>query len=347
MLAPTLISVLQILATRSTKAQVKEQLNIATQTKQVIPLDLNAIETAFYRDLENRFLYEAGCDESGNLEPGRQFNPTLLATHLLKLRQACTHPQVVNNALGGRLGAPNSVLRSIDDVLATMLETVVNELNSDRLLLAKKRITRAMIVLGDNAREGRQDSARVELENLLPELKDRISVLDGEIRSARFKGPGYEFPPDKEVKKMIESNGESEISMKEEEMEIKEDEDEEESGDEVNGGNSQTRSVHVGQLRNRRRDWMEQLHRVHQFLGNIYFQLGELEEGQTEGKVKWKSMEDDSYAEAEIIRSQMLIEPRNHIDKCLSEFKGGSEKLDLKIEELHPVQEFGSGGIAR
>lgn len=106
LLAPALVSALQVLVTRTMKASVQSELNIATQTRTLVPLELNGIELAFYKDLLHRFFVEAGCDENGNLEEDKSFDRQVLRNHLLYLRQCCLHPQQVSgSALNGALGA--------------------------------------------------------------------------------------------------------------------------------------------------------------------------------------------------------------------------------------------------
>ncbi|MCO5601878.1 hypothetical protein L7F22_056004 [Adiantum nelumboides] len=242
MMAPTLISVLQILATRTTKSQVQSELTIPPQVKQLISLDFTGIELVFYQDMLRNFHSEAGCDETGYLPPGHQFNPALLSNHLTRLRQACTHPQVVGRALGGRLGEAHSNLRSIDEVLSTMLESVIAEMNNDRILLVRKKIHRALLFLGTK--------------------KEKI---DGVIKRARIKGPTYDFTSEMEAEGKLRDQDDD-------------DDEEEDSEEETSTNRSKTaRRIRVSALKNRQREWVEQLHRLHQFLGNVYFQKGEQE----------------------------------------------------------------------
>lgn len=356
MMAPTLISVLQILATRTTKSQVQSELTIPPQVKQLISLDFTGIELVFYQDMLRNFHSEAGCDETGYLPPGHQFNPALLSNHLTRLRQACTHPQVVGRALGGRLGEAHSNLRSIDEVLSTMLESVIAEMNNDRILLVRKKIHRALLFLGDKEREDRLEKCKVILENLLPEVKDRISSLDGVIKRARIKGPTYDFTSEMEAEGKLRDQDDD-------------DDEEEDSEEETSTNRSKTaRRIRVSALKNRQREWVEQLHRLHQFLGNVYFQKGEQElkekeelqrskreeeggiENEDEMKIdkesnSWKSLEDSSYASAESTRQLLLSEQKKSVDQCLSALDSGSTKLNILIDDFESEQNFGGGGV--
>lgn len=134
-----------------------------------------------------------------------------------------------------------------------MIDKVKAELNSDRAYL-KNRIQAAQLMLADVTLPNRQDKARVQLETLKEQISERVAQLDEEIKQLSMEEGG----------------------------------DDEDSGDEGMVG-GKTSGQRAGFLRLRKIEWLEQLHRVHHFLGAVYFQMAELKETQS-GRISKPSL---------------------------------------------------------
>lgn len=297
-LVPFLSELLATVGIRHTKEQVQHEMVLPRQERMLVPVEFTSIEAAFYRDVWEESLAALDLDADGAPRSDTwQLDPGKLRGALLRLRQACTHPHVAIRGAGGTTlggagpGAPGGTgsgasymnLRTIDHVLAMMLDTTRAELLSLRLGMLLKRIYRATVLLfapreelqapplpaGAHADDtalveqlrtrSRLLLAREQLETVLPETLDQIAQLEREMRTAQRQGPMYRFS-DEELKRAEREvqNGTAASS-----------------GDAPLAEKVRVRQQHMGGLRNRLRHWVQLLHRVHQFLGHCYFQLGE------------------------------------------------------------------------
>lgn len=77
-----------------------------------------------------------GLDARGvALAPDWTLDVPLLRTSIRKLRQACTHPQVGNVVGGAKTSGPK--VRSIDQVLSSMLDSTARQLLESRRVLVR------------------------------------------------------------------------------------------------------------------------------------------------------------------------------------------------------------------
>jgi E3 ubiquitin-protein ligase SHPRH len=131
------------LALRHTKQSVRDELRLPLQKRFVITMPFTPVEEQHYQSLFQQMCEDCGVDTKGNptseeWDPGDPEVIDLMRTWLVRLRQTALHPEV-----GGRnrraLGRKQGPLRTVDDVLAAMLEQSEISIRSDQraLLLSK------------------------------------------------------------------------------------------------------------------------------------------------------------------------------------------------------------------
>jgi len=130
-----------ILALRHSKQSVRDELKLPAQRRYVITMPFTPIEEQHYQELYNQMCAECGLDNQGapvidEWDP-ESFSDSM-RRWLVRLRQTALHPEV-----GGRnrkaLGQKDGPLRTVDQVLSTMMENTDLSIRTDqRTLLATK-----------------------------------------------------------------------------------------------------------------------------------------------------------------------------------------------------------------
>lgn len=142
------------LAVRTTKAQVKDEFQLPTQTRYIVPIEFGKVERTIYDDVLETALAQLHVDARGVAAfSGWQMDLSALRNWLHKLRQACTHPQVggagkIEKIIGQR------GIKSMEEVLETMVENTEDQLVIDRrrkigLLLRRSHL----LILGQETNE--------------------------------------------------------------------------------------------------------------------------------------------------------------------------------------------------
>ena len=289
--APALVSTLRTLCMRHTKAAVAHEMDLPPQTRSIVPIEFTAIEAAFYADVWRDALDAMGLNEKGQ-PTSSDWQPNLaeMRNQLLLLRQACTHPQVAVQFRGGMVG--NHALRSLDDVLALMIDGTRSDLATARLGLYDRRILKAILTLYYR-QESRHLVVEAQLQDLYRELRGDAESLEADITAARRDGPLYEFT-DKELQ--LEDNEKARRSaaagregFDEPDLELDGDDEAALAGPSSASASEWQqlcadqgylerryhRRKHTFSLRQRLRSLILRVHQVEQFLGNLYFQRGE------------------------------------------------------------------------
>jgi E3 ubiquitin-protein ligase SHPRH len=136
-------SIFKQLALRHTKQFVRDELRLPVQQRYVITMPFTPIEEQHYQSLFQQMCEDCGLDRQGNplrddWDPEEHRVVEQMRTWLIRLRQTALHPDV-----GGRnrraFGHKQGPLRTVDDVLAAMLEQSEISLRFDQraLLLSK------------------------------------------------------------------------------------------------------------------------------------------------------------------------------------------------------------------
>lgn len=280
LLAPALVRVLQTIGTRHTKAQVASEMALPIQTRAVVPIDFTSIEAAFYADVWKEALSEIAYTHDGNPQtPDQQPDTVKMRHHLLLLRQACTHPQVAVTFRSGVVGSKN--LRNIDEVLELMIDSTRTELHSSRTFWFDRRIHRNILVLY-RRQEDQRTLAAAQFDDIEAEIYTNIAVLEHEIRAAASLGPLYQFT---QQELQWEQKAETqEPRLVADLSNAKVDEDVESALEALVGDQQaflvlkekrKARANHITQLKSLLRNLLMKLHRLLQFVGNLYFQRGE------------------------------------------------------------------------
>ncbi|PWN53738.1 hypothetical protein IE53DRAFT_309679 [Violaceomyces palustris] len=343
-LSPYLARVLQALATRHTKLQVAHEMALPLQYRAVVPIDFTSIEAAFYADVWKGALEGLGVDSNGKpLSPHWELDVNATRGFLLNLRQACTHPQVAIHGRNGVLGSHN--LRSIDDVLELMIDGTKSEGMTTSLSLWDKMITRAILIMETKDLQ-RMGSLRHHFSKLEQELKAKLAELAKEIQIGKRQGPLYRLENEEleeEAKRELENanSPEPQEGGLDSFQHVRDDQDTEKR---------KLRAAHLQGLRNWTRLLLLRLHRVQQYSGNLFHQLGDLMRErddrdaeaakatanyhENDGKVdvevkleqqeevigtglteldKLKILEDQAYLQAEETRQLILMESKNGV----------------------------------
>lgn len=351
-MAPYVYDVLAQVGIRHTKAQVAHEMVLPLQTRYLVPVDFTHVETAFYKDVWHASLAALHLDADGApLTEDWELDASVLRAQLIRLRQACTHPHVAmrgGHVLGSGdapLGVVN--LHRIEHVLAQMMEATRHELLTQKHNLMAKRIYRATILLfapwdelqtqmnaglrqAHAAPEAlayghilqsrtRLDVVRDQLETLLPEAQAQVAQLEQAMQAAQEQGPLYRFTSD-ELTALAQWEQHGSVG---------------ELPDGLSHGTWRLRQQYIAALKSRQRHWLQVVHRIQQFSGHCYFQLGEAvrateapvkkeEEGKppapSQGSVPptiWTPKEDEAYQAAELTRQRLLAEAREAVEQAL------------------------------
>lgn len=278
MLAPALVRVLRTIGTRHTKAQVASEMSLPLQTRSVIPIDFTSIEAAFYADVWKDALEDIGYTPDGSPRSNEhQIDIAKMRNHLLLLRQACTHPQVALQFRGGVVGSRN--LRSIDEVLELMIDSTRTELHSTRTHWFDRRVHRNILTLYRRDEDQRVLAAS-QFRDIEDEINKDILGLEQEIRDAATVGPLYRFTElELEMERMAEARrkrlGSSDGRDDEEGDKALQVIVQDPEAYQALQEKRKVRANHVTHLKALLRSLLMKLHRLLQFLGNLYYQRGE------------------------------------------------------------------------
>ena len=324
--APYVGRVLYDVGIRHTKAQVAPEMVLPMQTRYLVPVDFTHVETAFYRDVWHASLAALRLDADGAPQHDTwELDTSVLRAQLQRLRQACTHPNVAlrgGHLLGSDAGTSVSInLRSIEQVLAQMIEATKQDLGAHKHALTSSRIYRASILLFAPSgelettpsgashpdqvaladavqRQGRRSVARDLLETLLPHVEAQMEALEEEIRAAQSQGPLYAFSAE-ELKYLARYHHDLPADAPHEKLRL--------------------RQQYTSALRSRQRHWLQVMHRIQQFSGHCFFQLGESvkQEKSSEDVKPYAAMEEAAYQAAEQTRQRLLAEARRHVEQCV------------------------------
>ena len=423
-LAPYVCELLANVGIRHTKAQVAHEMVLPPQTRFLVPVDFTHVETAFYRDVWQASLAALNLDADGApMSDTWVLDTGVLRSQLLRLRQACTHPQVamrgghvlgaadLSNACGGSVsaGALGSVeaagtsnvasgainLRSIEHVLAQMIEASRLDLNTLKHALISRRIYRASILLfapadelacdhlfsssGKGSAEAdekkdihshdrfvaadattmapspvtaattalmedvrtrdRRNVARDQLETLLAEAQAHVDALNEAIREAHVRGPWYVLTETEQEQLAAYAQAADPSGPALPDAPIHE--------------KLRLRQQYVGALKSRQRHWLQVLHRIQQFSGHCYFQLGQSITSECGGEPAgehldnglsnvntgpspspYSALEDTAYQAAELTRQQLLADARMHVEQCASAL----QKQVVDVDQLAQVK---------
>lgn len=378
-LAPYVYQVLRQIGIRHTKAQVQHEMVLPPQTRYLVPVDFTHVETAFYKDVWHASLAALHLDADGApLTETWELDTSALRAQLQRLRQACTHPHVAlrgGHTLGtgdGASGAGAINLRSMDHVLTQMIEAAQQDLWTQKHALVSRRIFRASVLLFAPRDElltqvadctstvwGAEeqavlsplttrpclDVARDELETLLPEALAHVEALQRDIVAAHERGPLYAFTA---AELAAEAAWGKDIPAEAPHEKLR------------------LRQQHISALKSRQRHWLQIVHRIQQFSGHCYFQLGEavlaqraaaapaalkdepegpdaqaIKPAGAKAESEFTALEEAAYQAAEATRQRLLADARDMVEQSVHNLRQHS----VDTRELAPTDPP-AGGLA-
>lgn len=322
--APHLFKALQSLTTRHLKSAVKDELILPRQHRYVMPIDFTAVETAYYEDVWTAALGVLGLDSSGGPTRGDwQLDESLMRRQLLLLRQACTHPQVAGRVLGSGTMAQGN-LRTMAEVLSYMKEQAIADMYKARNVATHKAIDRVVVLLQNKTDSTRFEIAQAILQDTITTLQADRQVLERDHEAAMKEGPGYRFMSE-EVREHLKTKDEDVVVEARDPREI-------------------ARNTHRLAIAQRLRLRLEHLARAAHWLGNLFYQHGELLQDDVPRKEALKKKEDDAYDLAEDTRQHLLRETRETVDKTNASLR----RLNVPFGERQAqddAEPFESAGI--
>ncbi|ELR01965.1 hypothetical protein VC83_02938 [Pseudogymnoascus destructans] len=317
---PAFQSVFQRIALRHTKSIVRDELQLPPQKRYVITMPFTPVEEQHYQSLFQKMCDECGVDlQGGSLaddwDPTRIRTMERMRAWLSRLRQSALHPEigVKNRRVLGRKDGP---LRTVGEVLETMLEQTELSIRGDQRTLHLTRLKRGQTL---------ENSPRVKealkiWKRVLADTNAAVSVcreqLQSEIDSPKGNmalGGGPLLNDDE-----ISSGDNSDI-------------DDREPGAES--------TLRVGALRNRLNAALEIQHIAVFFCANAYFQIKSNEEmtkPDSEEFMEFEKLEAEGYQQAKMIRQEILKEIFRKNTKPMERLaeKASSEDF-LSIPEFH------------
>lgn len=135
------------LALRHSKQSVREELKLPAQRRYVITMPFTPIEEQHYQELFNQMCGECGLGSQGaplqdDWDPDEVTD--VMRRWLVRLRQTALHPEV-----GGRnrraLGQRDGPLRTVDQVLSTMMENTDLAIRTDHRTLLVTKLKRGQL----------------------------------------------------------------------------------------------------------------------------------------------------------------------------------------------------------
>lgn len=274
------------IALRHTKIQIGKELQLPHQNRFVISMPFNAIEEENYKTLFKDMCYQLGLDEGGaplrvDWDPEDFRTISNMRSWLNRLRRTCSHPELGGersrfaNTRGGR------VLRSVDEVLATMIDQ-----NEAAIRNEERKIVESHMIRGQMYENAEQPLLAMEHWQQCLDLSAtvvgvcRVQLAD-EIKLAQENG-FFE----------LEDNVDEEKEGQE--------------GSEYDDLAEYGSDSRVGVARNRLRLWLEMAHAAQFFMGNAFFQLKELQPEESEDRLSFEVKEVDAYEKAKVMRQEIL-----------------------------------------
>uniref|UniRef100_A0A060TIR2 ARAD1D40018p n=1 Tax=Blastobotrys adeninivorans TaxID=409370 RepID=A0A060TIR2_BLAAD len=311
------------LAIRHTRAMVEGDIVLPPQTRNLVSMPFNSIETDNYLRIYQNFLADCKLDESGKYTGSDSVDTAKMLTWLVKLRQTCCHARLGTSS-NGRIGATQAVgnkeLRTLTDVLDAMLDQSVSEVSS-----LQRRYYVSMLERGQILEKRRQPEKALELWT---KATHEIEQIVDNFR---------------ELYERYESDRQERLRA----LQVAREQAQEEDDDEIEDDEVDSDLVKVSRLR--LRSWLEVLHRCYFFVASAHFQLyhkpsaddnGQVKQEEDQVKVEMneqdlehQKMENDYYHKAQVLRREVLQESISRVAKS-------TKKLgQIKLVQLIQVDE--------
>ncbi|KFY54698.1 hypothetical protein V496_07211 [Pseudogymnoascus sp. VKM F-4515 (FW-2607)] len=325
---PAFQSLFKRIALRHTKSIVRDELQLPPQKRYVITMPFTPVEEQHYQSLFQKMCDECGVDLQGgpltdDWDPTRARTIERMRAWLSRLRQTALHPEIgVKNRRA--LGRKDGPLRTVEEVLETMLEQTELSIRGDQRTLHLTRLKRGQTL---------ENSPRVK--EALEIWKSVLADANAAVQSCREQlQHEINFP---KVNKQLGGGpllDDDEVSSG----------DNSDSDDQGPGAES---TMRIGALRNRLNAALEIQHVAVFFCANAYFQIKsnkEMTEPDTEEFKKLETLEAEGYQQAKMIRKEILKEIFRKNTKPMERLAKKASSADfLSIPEFHT--DVKKGGI--
>lgn len=135
------------LALRHSKRSVRSELRLPAQRRYVITMPFTPIEEQHYQELFNQMCEESGVDVEGSPLSDtwdQESVSDIMRKWLVRLRQTALHPEI-----GGKnrraLGNKEGPLRTVNQVLETMIENTEQSIRADQRTMLVSRLRRGQL----------------------------------------------------------------------------------------------------------------------------------------------------------------------------------------------------------
>ncbi|KAK0109573.1 hypothetical protein ONS95_002259 [Cadophora gregata] len=293
------------LSLRHSKQSVRDELKLPAQRRYVITMPFTPIEEQHYQELFNQMCAECGLDNQGAPiidEWDPESFSDIMRRWLVRLRQTALHPEV-----GGRnrraLGQKDGPLRTVDQVLSTMMENTDLSIRTDQRTLLITKLKRGQLF---------ENSPRVkEALEIWVEAANEAKDIVEECRAQLHQEISIAETGKSVGGKVALLGSENESDDEQEEVDP---------------------SSRLSAYRNRLRTALEIEHMAIFFRTNAYFQVKTNEEMTKSDSDEFKALEkleEDGYEEAKWKRQEIL-----------QEIFGKADKLMKKVSRRATTQSF-------
>lgn len=307
---------------------MRDELQLPPQKRYVITMPFTPVEEQHYQSLFQQMCDECGVDLQGgpltdDWDPTRARTIERMRAWLSRLRQTALHPEIgVKNRRA--LGRKDGPLRTVEEVLETMLEQTELSIRGDQRTLHLTRLKRGQTL---------ENSPRVK--EALEIWKSVLADANAAVLSCREQlQHEIDFP---KINKQLGGGpllDDDEVSSG----------DNSDSDDQGPGAES---TMRIGALRNRLNAALEIQHVAVFFCANAYFQIKSNEEmtkPDTEEFKELETLEAEGYQQAKMIRKEILKEIFRKNTKPMERLAKKASSADfLSIPEFHT--DVKKGGI--
>ncbi|KAK3677689.1 hypothetical protein LTR78_002539 [Recurvomyces mirabilis] len=300
------------IALRHTKAYIRDELRLPPQKRIVLSVPFSTVEQQHYATMFEDMCNAVGLEADGSpvhpsWDPENSLTIEAMRSWLVRLRQTCLHPQV-----GGKnrkaLGRGKGPLRTVAEVLETMIEQNETMIRTEERVLVGTHLSRAHI-LGNNGEDAHRS------EKALGIYKAAVETSEALVREARQRLAA--------AKASIAMKGELVVDTEDEES-------------------SSESTPLLGQLRGHLRTALQLQHACTFFAATATYQIKSNEAltmSESEDFAKLEEQESNMYDAAKQIRRELLLESSRKAESTIRKIK------DNKVIKLPTIKALEMVGI--
>ncbi|KAL3470661.1 SNF2 family N-terminal domain-containing protein [Aspergillus californicus] len=327
---PILSRIVNSLTLRHSKDIIRKELRLPPQKRVIITIPFTPVEEQNYRQLFEQMCNECGVDSSGSLHDEVNWNLDepwaieRMRSWLVRLRQTCL-VTTGNRRRGGfakvatrEFATNNGPLRTVDEVLEAMIDENETSIHAEERAILLSQLRRGQLL--ENAK------LKQECLDLWKVCLDRASEI---VRRCRDR-----LPTDRMKQQTLITNGE-----RADRASVSDDEHEETE-----------RHIQLTAFRQRLRTALEVEHIAVFFTGNGYYQTKsdtELTEPESEKFHTLTKLEEEAYAQAKIIRQEILIESSRKAKRYVKKIKDITRKKEFVVIPKMKPQIYSKGVESR